>query len=468
MPMYKDALDLYRKRQYAEAERILRALVSESEKSTQTGTGDYRNASNALGVVLRAQGRAGEAVAFYERAISEVGNDAGILSNLGNALRDSGQELAALEAQRYAVILEPNSAMFHHNLGIALTGRGQFEEALWHYERALELQPDFTAAAWDRARALLHMGDYGRGWPAYEARWGLPELRGRRRPGVEWDGQPFAGRRLFLYGEQGFGDTIQCARYLPQVKALGGTVILECQPSLIPLMDGLGVDAIVPRSASGSLSVGPEYDLVFPLLSLPRLFSPSIETIPNCIPYLRPPGGRSEKFSEALRRAGSKLKVGIVWSGSVTFKGNRERAMRLAPLLNALDVPGVQLYSLQKGPPEAELRTMSTEGRLIDLAPLLNDFADTATAVECLDLVVMTDSAVAHLTGALGRPIWVLVSFIGHWLWMRGRDDDNPWYPTMRIFRQTHPGEWGAVLDRVREELMAVAASDLSRLVPQR
>jgi hypothetical protein len=365
-------------------------------------------------------------------------------------------------------MLEPNRAMFHHNLGIALTGSGQIEEALWHYERALELKPDFTAAAWDRARALLHMGDYGRGWPAYEARWGLPELRGRRRPGLEWDGQSFAGRRLFLYGEQGFGDTIQCARYLPQVKALGGTVILECQPPLIPLMDGLGVDAIVPRSADGSLSAAPEHDLVFPLLSLPRLFSPSVEAVPNRVPYLRAPGGRGEKFRNVFSRAGSKLKVGIVWSGSVTFKGNRERAMRLAPLLNALEMPGVQLYSLQKGPPEVELRAMNIDGRLIDLAPLLGDFADTAAAVEGLDLVVMTDSAVAHLTGALGRPVWVLVSFVGHWLWMRGRDEDNPWYPTMRIFRQAHPGEWGAVLDRARDELAAAAAGDRSRLAPQR
>ena len=142
--------------------------------------------------------------------------------------------------------------------------------------------------------------------------------------------------------------------------------------------------------------------------------------------------------------------------------------MRLAPLLNALEVPGVQLYSLQKGPPEVELRTMNTEGRLIDLAPLLSDFADTAAAVEGLDLVVMTDSAVAHLTGALGRPIWVLVSVVGHWLGMRGRDDDNPWYPSMRIFRQSHPGEWGAALDRARQELAAVAAGDRSRLMPQR
>ena len=467
---YRRAIALFNERRLSESENLLRRLLSQTERQITGGplTSVVPRAWNALGVVLRAQGRCHEAVKSYEIAISMTGTESSVLSNLGNALRDCGDPVAALEAHRVAVALNYDSAMFHHNIGICYTDLGRFEDALWHYDKALTLQSDFPIAAWDRARALLHIGDYVRGWPAYEARWGLPELRDRRRPGAEWNGQSFAGRRLFLYGEQGFGDTIQCARYLPQVKALGGTVILECQPPLIPLMDGLGADAIVPRSVDGSQSAAPEHDLVFPLLSLPRLFSPTVEAVPNRVPYLRTPSGRGEKFREAFERAGSKLKVGIVWSGSVTFKGNRERAMRLAPLLNALDVPGVQLYSLQKGPPEVELRTMDTEGRLIDLAPLLGDFADTAAAVEGLDLVVMTDSAVAHLTGALGRPIWVLVSFVGHWLWMRGRDDDNPWYPSMRIFRQSHPGEWGAALDRARQELAAVAAGDRSRLKRQR
>ncbi len=467
---YRGAIASVKERRHAEAEQQLRSSLQQIETPVTDRALRLLLARilNLLGVVLRAQGEYLDAISYYERALLVGEDNSGVLSNLGNALRDSGHALAALEAQRAAIALAPGSAMFNHNIGICYANLGRFEDALLHYDRALALQPDYPIAAWDRARVLLHIGDYAQAWPAYEARWALPEHLGRRRQGAEWDGRQFAGRRLFLYGEQGFGDTIQCARYLPQVKALGGTVILECQPPLISLMEGLGADFVVPRSADGSQSVAPEHDLVFPLLSLPRLFSPTVECVPSRVPYLRVPGGRAEKLRDAFRQAGSKLKVGIVWSGSVTFKGNRERAIRLAPLLHALAMPGVQLYSLQKGPPEVELRAMNIDGRLIDLAPLLGDFADTAAAVEGLDLVVMTDSAVAHLAGALGRPVWVLVSFVGHWLWMRGRDEDNPWYPTMRIFRQSHPGEWGAVLDRAREELAAAAAGDRSRLASKR
>ena len=467
---FRVGLGHYEAKRYTEAELVFRRIVAALEKAPGAvgGGPTLGQALNALGVVLRMQTRFSEAVQLYERSLAIEPGNAGVFSNLGNALKDDHQIEAAIEAHRIAIAREPNDAKIHHNLGVSYVQAGRFAEGLKRYERALELQSDFPDAAWDRARALLYLGDYANGWPAYESRWQLAEQRGRKRPGPAWDGQAFAGKRLFLYGEQGFGDTVQCARYLPMVKALGGTVILECQPQLISLMDGLGVDEIVPRNMAGPPAPAPAHDLIYPLLSLPRFFTPDIASVPGRVPYLNVPAGRAAKFEEAFARAGSKLKVGIVWSGSVTFKGNRDRAMRLASFLHAFDVPGVQLYSLQKGPPEIELKTVNAGARLIDLAPLLGDFADTAAAVQGLDLVLMTDSAVAHLTGALGRPIWVLVSFVAHWLWLKDRENDNPWYPTMRLFRQSHPGEWGAVLDRARAELVAVASGERGRLLPPR
>jgi tetratricopeptide (TPR) repeat protein len=444
---FRVGLDHYEAKRYGEAELVFRRIVAALEKGAgMVGGGPtLAQALNALGVVMRMQSRYSEAVQLYERSLTLEPGNAGVFSNLGNALKDDHQIEGAIEAHKIAVGREPNDAKIHHNLGVSYVQAGRFADGLRHYDRALELQPNFPDAAWDRARALLYLGDYARGWPAYESRWQLAEQRGRKRPGPAWDGKRFDGKRLFLYGEQGFGDTVQCARYLPMVKALGGTVILECQPQLITLMDGLGIDEIVPPNMAGPPAPAPAHDLIYPLLSLPRFFTPDIASVPGRVPYLNVPAGRAEKFADVFGRAVSKLKVGIVWSGSVTFKGNRDRAMRLASFLHAFDVPGVQLYSLQKGPPEIELKTVGAESRLIDLAPLLGDFADTAAAIQGLDLVLMTDSAVAHLTGALGRPIWVLVSFVAHWLWLKDRESDNPWYPTMRLFRQSHPGEWGAV-----------------------
>ena len=465
---FQIGLQHYEAKRYLDSEIVFRRVVAVLERAAGTvaGAPSLAQALNALGVIMRMQHRYADAVQYYERALALDPDSAGVFSNLGNALKDDHQIEAAIEAHKIAVAREPNDAKIHHNLGVSYVQAGRFEEGLRHYDRALALQPNFPDASWDRARALLYLGDYARGWPAYEARWELAEQRHRKRAGTAWDGKSFAGKRLFLYGEQGFGDTIQCARYLPMVKALGGTVILECQPQLMTLMSGLGVDELVPRAMAGPPAPAPPHDLIYPLLSLPRYFTPDIADMPAKVPYLNIPSARARKFEEIFARAGTKLKVGIVWSGSVTFKGNRDRALRLAAFLHAFDLPGVQLYSLQKGPPEIELKTVDADAPIVNLAPLLGDFADTAAAIAGLDLVLMTDSAVAHLAGALGRPVWVLVAFVAHWLWLKDRENDNPWYPSMRLFRQKHPGQWGTAIERARAELAAVAAGDRSRLLP--
>lgn len=450
---------------HAHAEIVFRRVVAILEKGVSAKTGDVTlaQALNALGVIMRVQNRYRDAIALYERALALDPGNAGVFSNLGNALKDDHELDGAIEAHRRALALTPNDAKINHNLGVSLVQAGRFAEGIEAYDRALALDPAFADAAWDRARALLYLGDFKRGWPAYEARWDLAEQKGRKRPGTTWRGEDFAGKRLFIYGEQGFGDSIQCMRYLPQVKARGGTVIFECQPTLMPLAEGLGADELVPRMPGTS---APEHDLIIPLLSLPELFSPDLASIPATVPYLRAPPGRAAKLAPFFARAQGKLKVGIVWSGSVTFKGNRDRALRLATFLRYFSLPNVQLYSLQKGPPEVESTLAPADAPIIDLAPHLGDFADTAAAIDGLDLVLMTDSAVAHLAGAMGRPVWVLISFVAHWLWLAERED-SPWYPSMRFFRQTRPGEWGPVMERARAELAALAAGDKTRLLPK-
>ena len=464
--VFQAGLAHYNAGRHAEAEIVFRRLIAVLEKGAAPATRDVSlsQALNALGVMMRVQHRYPEAIALYERALQLDDKNAGVFSNLGNALKDAHELDGSIEAHRRALAISPNDAKINHNLGVSLVQAGRFAEGIAAYDKALSITPDFPDAAWDRARALLYLGDFKRGWPAYEARWDLAEQRGRKRPGTPWRGENFAGKRLFIYGEQGFGDSIQCMRYLPLMKARGGTVIFECQPALMPLADGLGADELVPRVPG---TPPPQYDLILPLLSLPAIFTPDLASIPAEVPYIRTPPGRAAKFDEVFARAGSKLKVGIVWSGSITFKGNRDRALRLATFLRHFTLPNVQLYSLQKGQPEVELRLAPKDAPIIDLAPLLGDFADTAAAIDGLDLVLMTDSAVAHLAGAMNRPVWVLISFVAHWLWLAERED-SPWYPSMRFFRQVRPGEWGPAMDLARAELEAVAAGDRSRLPPRR
>lgn len=437
--LFRLGCDHYERKDHAEAAALYRRALALAP--------GYALAWNGLGIALRALGDFAGAAEAYRRAIALQPDFATAYSNLGNALKDALDEQGSLAAHAKAVGIEPDNAGYLYNQGIAYACFGHNAQALACYDRALELKPDDPLILWDRARVLLHLGDYTRGWPAYESRWGLADHRPRRLDAPEWDGRPFGGR-LLLFAEQGFGDSLQCLRFLPYVKALGGTVVLECQKELIPLIKGLpGIDEIAVKG-----DPLPPHDLRFPLLSLPRFFAPSPDAIAGSVPYVHPPEDRAQPFRDLFAKAGGKFKVGIVWSGSVTFKGNRTRATSLANFLRYLPMEGVQLYSLQKGPPEAELRALDGEAPIIDLAPMLKDFGDTAAAVAALDLVIMTDSSVAHLCGAMGCPVWVLLGTSSHWLWLEKRDD-SPWYPSMRFFRQSRHGDWDELFGRVRAAL---------------
>lgn len=407
----------------------------------------------ALGVAFRRLGRFEDAVAAYRAGLALNPHAATLWGNLGNALKDL-EDPAAIDAHLRAIGIEPGNGRFLHNLGIALALFGRHQEALGRFDQARAILPDDAEVAWDRARSLLALGHYAEGWPAYESRWALPAHHCVRMTGTEWNGKPFRGKRLYLYAEQGLGDTVQCLRFLPQVKQLGGTVIVEIQPPLATLTSQIpGIDQLVVRGSQDR----PAYDLCLSLLDLPRFFAPSPDAL-SPAPYLHPPADRSDRFARFFDT--TNLKIGIVWSGSVTFKANRFRAVTLPTLWRAMGrVPGVTVYSLQKGPPEQELAAHpDIAPHIIDLGPHLHDLADTAEVLRHLDLVIMTDSSVAHLAGAVGCPVWVLLGSGAHWLWLCERDD-SPWYGSMTLYRQARPGDWPSLMEDVRRDLQHLAES---------
>jgi hypothetical protein len=309
-------------------------------------------------------------------------------------------------------------------------------------------------------------GDLARGLAELEWRWQLPGYtsEGEAFFRTFWDGGNLAGRTILLHDEQGFGDTIHHARFLPLVKARGGRVILRCQPALGRLLAGLdGADQVLGIARGEPL---PAFDVHAPLMSLPHLLGTTLATIPANVPYLRPSPDDVTRWAARLAADPDlpDFRVGLVWAGSPLHANDSRRSLSL-DALEVLAQPGASFYSLQKDAAAAAAATPPAGLRLIDLGPNLHDFAETAAAVSRLDLVITVDTAVGHLAGALGRPVWLLLSAVHDTRWMTERED-TPWYPTMRLFRQ-RPGEtWGPVLQRVRAELATAARQ--GRLAPAR
>jgi len=414
---------------------------------------DPRNGDllNAQGYVLTAMGDHLEALGWYRRALQLNPTAAGIWNNLGTAFSRVKYLKSAITCQKKAISLSGGEAFVHHNLGLSYSEAGLHGDAIAAFTRALELDPGFHLARWDRARSFLFLGNYRQGWADYEIRLTTGQIPQRAIQGEKWAGGPYPGKRLALLAEQGFGDTLWVLRYLPMVKALGGELIVECQPALVPLIESLKI-------ADRVIALGtplPQAALYCHLCSLPGLLSPDLP--PFSTPaYITAPAAWKAKFRPLIEQADARLKVGIVWSGSVSFERNDSRALPLLRLLQAIDFPGIQLYSLQKGPPERQLAELAGRHSVIDMAGELNDFADTAAVVDQLDMIIMTDSAVAHLAGALGKPVWLLLGHSAHWLWLLDRAD-SPWYPTIRLFRPRVEGDWDYVLDNVAMGLMQLS-----------
>ncbi len=417
-----------------------------------TRQANFPEALNNRGNALLALDRTAEALASFEAALARRPAYPEALNNAAVALRDLGRPAESLAAADRAVALRPNYAEALLNRGNALLSLCRLEEAIAAFDQAIAVAPAAGAAPFNRSLALLLGGDFARGWGAYESRWQASGLIGHQRSFTQplWDGEAdIEGRTLLLHAEQGNGDTLQFCRYATLAAARGARVVLEVPKLLAPLMASLSGPAQVLTKGEAP----PDFDLHCPLLTLPRAFGTRLETIPATVPYLAPP---AERVAQWRARLGPRRRprLGLAWSGSLSHKNDRNRSVRLDMLGPVMELP-VDLYCLQR-----ELRVWDVpafapvQQRLAHFGRALGDFADTAALAAEMDLIVAVDTAVAHLAGALGREVWVLLPHSPDWRWLLGRDD-SPWYPTMRLFRQRRPNDWsdplGEVFTRLRE-----------------
>lgn len=384
---------------------------------------------------------------------AQEGNDAIALAesrfHAANMLRDRGALREAEQAYLAALEAWPAFLEAFNNLGMTLRAQGRIEEAIECYCAAIAIDPDCPQPHLNLGMARLFLGDFAKGLPEYEWRLRLPNQHLRRCEQPMWDGKPFAGKTILLHPDQGFGDTILFARYAPLVKALGGQVILECQAPLARLLQSLkGADCVIAKGEPL-----PPFDLHAPLPSLPYLLKSTLETIPRKHPYLAAPQELCERWQRRLEGF-RRFRIGICWE---CHPSHPDFAIRSAPLDSLRDlagIPGVQLFSLQKGPGALSNGKRRPPFSIVDLDPELSDFADTAAAIETMDLVVTADTSVAHVAAALGKPTWMFLQSASDWKWMLDRTD-TPWYSAMRIFRQRKPGDWSTPLREISSAIPA-------------
>ena len=415
----------------------LEESVATFRKAIQLRPG-YAGAHHNLGMALRRLKRTDEAVAICRHALELDGHSPEAYVNLGAALKEDGQTEAAMDAYRKALQINPDLAEAYNNIGDLFSMVGLIDEAIVALDRAIELNPDYRDARFNCSLALLVRGDYARAWPLYEARKGILNKKLNFSHPM-WDGGPIEGRRLLIHAEQGLGDTIQFVRYAELAAARGAQVILECQESLFELLRGVkGVSEIV--KAGDPL---PPFDVHVPMLSQPLLFQTTRRTIPGRVPYLSADPKRRETWQGLIGSpAENRRRVGLAWAGNSEHSRNHVRSMSLEALLPLFSVEEIDFYNLQIGPEAEQIPKLPNPAAMINLTSHIKDFADTAALMMELDLIVSVDTAVAHLAGALGRPVWTLIPFVPDWRWGLAEieGDKSPWYPTMQLFRQ--PRSW--------------------------
>jgi Flp pilus assembly protein TadD len=407
------------------------------------------DAHNNLGMIHCTEGHIAEAENCFRAAIRLDPAHPNATLNLGAVRQLHGHVEAAEALFRRALALGADPTRANTNLALALMEQARPEEAEQRCRHALALNPDAPEAHANLALALLTMGRLPEAWPHYEYRWKL-ESAGAALPQPGWTGQPLYGKTVLLSAEQGFGDTLQFCRYAPMVAAAGGRVILLAPRPLHRLMQSLGGVAELLSEHDPM----PPFDYHCPLLSLPLAFGTTLQTIPAPNAYLH---ADPTPWTGTLGALPGR-KIGLVWAGKARTEQphaaaiDRRRSMRLADMAPLLTVPGCSFVSLQLGPPATQMHALPDPAALHDVSAHLSDWADTAALIMALDLVITVDTAVAHLAGALGKPVWMLNRFDSCWRWFRGRDD-TPWYPSMRLFRQTTRGDWASVIQRVRQAL---------------
>ncbi len=406
-----------------------------------------------LAVLLSDGGTREEVVDHYRQAVALNPLHAKAWNNLGAALRAGGQYEESLRCYINALQAEPRFANALSGMGLVHQEQGRITQSLECFARALEIDPGNAGARFNSAVSHLKAGNLTKGWENFDARWEMDQLSNYRRryPQPEWDGTAGAGRTLLVYAEQGYGDTFQFIRYMPLLTALGFNTVLHCAPELRRVLSTADSATQVVTAAQAL----PRFDVHAAMLSLPRLFATDLKSIPTAIPYLH----AEPQVSEDWRRRLSEYrghKIGICWRGNPAHQNDRYRSFDVKCFADIARIPGIQLFSLQKptdaSKPERWTGMAAVEDLGTQLDPNTDQFIDTAGVLENLDLLITADTSVAHLAGALGRPVWVLLPYASDWRWMLERDD-SPWYPTMRLFRQRTFDNWEEVFQRVHEAL---------------
>lgn len=400
------------------------------------------DAFNNMAVALRKQKHYGAALACYKRSIAIRDGHAGTYSNMGNVLNDLDLVDEAIVAHSKAVELDPENLLYLYNKALVLRDAGKLEAAIGLFDQVLEANPNYKDCPWDRALTYLMAGDFKTGFAEYDSRWSLEKSPPRKFKQAQWDGSPLSGRTLFIHREQGFGDAMQFIRLVSAVKKFyGGSVVLECQPELITLFEKVeGIDQLVPFGQRP-----PDFDVWIPLMSLARILKIDQDSIPGIVPYLHP--RKENRFRIRPSPIGG-LNIGMVWAGSPTHQNDRRRSVNVEKFLPLMAHQGVTLFSLQKGDRSKDITLKGARGLIVDAGHEIKNFADTASLISQLDLVISVDTSVVHLACAMGKPVWLLLPYTPDWRWMLERDD-SPWYPSLRIFRQEKPGDWEGVFERV-------------------
>ncbi len=410
------------------------------------------DAYNNRGAAFRELSRIDEALASYDKAIALKPDFADAFNNRGNALREIRRNEEALASYDKALALNPNFADVFTNCGAALMDLGRFEEAISSYDKALAAKPDYPEAAFNRGLLALLLGDFSFGWTCYEKRWEPADAPKRKliAPYPVWKGEDISGKRIIVYEEQGLGDIIHFSRYLSKLSELGAQVTFLVRRSMHRLLSSfIPAIRLIDKHMDGEC-----FDYQCALLSLPGAFKTAFHSIPANIPYLRPEPDLVTKWRERI--GGHGLKVGICWQGSPTGKIDRGRSIPLRRFKALSDIPNVRLISLQKEHGLDQLAELKGELKIetlgADFDAGADAFIDTAAVMSCLDLIVTSDTSIAHLAGALGRPVWVALKLAPEWRWLLHRSD-SPWYPTMTLYRQNKSDDWDGVFERIAGDL---------------
>jgi len=394
-------------------------------------------------------GHLSQAQTLYQQILQRNPDQPVALHLLGVIAHQTGDNDKAVNLITRALELAPNLVEAHNNIGIVLRELGRLNEARVRFANALDLRPDYAEARYNLGMLQLLEGDFVHGWENYAWRHKMDQYNfakiNYRKP--TWDGEALKDRTILVHPEQGLGDSIQFVRYVPTIATLAAQVLLEVPTELVRLFQHIKppIQIIQPNTQI------PEFDYQTSLLDLPRLLNTSLETIPTYHPYLQAPPALVNPWKERIGHPNT-FRLGIVWAGNPKHRHDRDRSIDARLFRSLIGIPGITVFSLQIGRDGEAAQIFG--GKVIDIAPLLCDFADTAAALNNMDLVVTVDTAVAHLAGALGRPTRILLPFVPDWRWLLERNN-SPWYPTVQLLRQKQRGDWKTAVDKIRTELTA-------------